>query len=158
MIVGMDFGTTNSGMAVYDGNHLDVLPLDPANSNPRVARTALYITNQKRVYIGRDAIDKYYGQNLNRKVKFESVWVGEVTMSFAELPEFVRDVHIEKDVLAPGRLFLSFKTSLSASHYFGTAVGTDFYFIEDIAALYLYVTKRRAERHLGQEIKRIVLG
>ncbi|HEX3052849.1 MAG TPA: Hsp70 family protein [Aggregatilineaceae bacterium] len=158
MIVGMDFGTTNSGMSVYDGEQLHLLPLDPANNNPHVVRTALYITNQKRVYLGRGAIEAYYAQNLNRKVKFEPVWVGEVVMTYAELPEFVRDVYIDKDVLSPGRLFLSFKTSLSASNYFGTTVGADFYFIEDIAGLYLYITKKRAEAWLGQEVKRIVLG
>lgn len=158
MIVGMDFGTTNSGMAVYDGHHLRVLPLDPSNQRPQVARTALYITNHKRVYMGRDAIEKYYAQNLNRPVKFERVRVGEVVLSYAELPDWVRDVYIEKDVLSPGRLFLSFKTGLSASNYQGTTVGGDFYFIEDIAALYLYIARRRAERVLGQEVRRVVLG
>ena len=32
MIVGMDFGTTNSGMAVYNGRSVQLLPLDPANA------------------------------------------------------------------------------------------------------------------------------
>ena len=45
MIVGMDFGTTNSGMAVYDGRQVRLLPLDPASANPVVARTALYLTS-----------------------------------------------------------------------------------------------------------------
>jgi molecular chaperone DnaK (HSP70) len=66
MIVGMDFGTTNSGMSVYDGHSLSLIPLDPASENPLVTRTALYITNQKRIYMGRGAINKYYEQNLNR--------------------------------------------------------------------------------------------
>ena len=60
MIIGMDFGTTNSGMAVYDGRAVEVLPLDPAAPNPRVARTALYITNEQGITIGRAAIDRYY--------------------------------------------------------------------------------------------------
>jgi len=37
-------------------------------------------------------------------------------------------------------------------------VGSDFYFIEDIVALYLYITKQRAEQLLGQSIDHIVLG
>ncbi|MBN2304410.1 MAG: Hsp70 family protein [Anaerolineae bacterium] len=158
MIVGMDFGTTNSGMSVYDGRHLTLIPLDSANENPRVARTALYITNQRRVHMGRDAIEKYYEQNINRKVKYQRVWVGEITLSFAELPEWVRDISIEKDVLAPGRLFLSFKTGLKSSTYVGTTVGSHFYFLEDIVALYLYVARLRAEEFLGTDLKRIVLG
>lgn len=158
MIVGMDFGTTNSGMAAYDGRDLRLLPIDPSSPNPHVARTALYVTNQKRVYVGRGAVETYYEQNLNRKVRFERVWVGEVVMSFAELPDWVRDVYIDKDVLSPGRLFLSFKTGLSSPSYVGTTVGSEFYFIEDIVALYLYVARRRAERLLGQDVTRIVLG
>lgn len=158
MIVGMDFGTTNSGMSVYDGEKLRLLPLDPSNDNAVVARTALYITNQKRITIGREAVERYYSENLNREVRFERVWVGEVEMIFAELPPMLHDVFIEKDVLSPGRLFLSFKTGLSASSYVGTTVGADFYFIEDITALYLYIARRRAERLLGTPLKRIVLG
>lgn len=158
LIIGMDFGTTNSGMAHYDGRHLELIPLDRANENPRVARSALYITNQRRVYMGREAIEKYYEQNINRKVRYQRVWVGEIALSFAELPEFVRDVSVEKDVYAPGRLFLSFKTGLRSSSYLGTTVGPHFYFLEDIVALYLYITRLRAEEHLRQDVRRIVLG
>ncbi len=158
MIIGMDFGTTNSGVAVYDGNHLQLIPIDTAKQNNSVARTALYLTNDREVYIGRNAIDTYYEQNLNRPVRIERVRVGEITLTFAELPSFIRDVYIDKDVLSPGRLFVSFKTALSSLSYLGTVVGSHFYFLEDIIALYLYIAKQRAEAHLGQEIKRIALG
>ena len=76
MIIGMDFGTTNSGMATYDGRSIQVLPLDPTNANPRVLRTAIYITNEQAVHIGRDAVDRYYAQNIGRVVKTRTVWIG----------------------------------------------------------------------------------
>ena len=158
MIVGMDFGTTNSGMSFYDGRRLQLVPLDHASANPTVARSALYITNQRRVYMGREAVEKYYEQNINRKVKYQRVWVGEITLEFAELPMWVRDVSVEKDVLSPGRLFLSFKTGLRSPSYLGTVVGSQFYLLEDIVALYLYVTRLRAEQHFGTDLRRIVLG
>lgn len=157
-MIGMDFGTTNSGIAAYDGQRLELIPIDPANQNATVARTALYITNDRQVHIGRNAIDTYYEQNLNRPVKVERVRVGEITLTFAELPSFVRDVYIDKDIYSPGRLFLSFKMALSSLNYLGTVVGSHFYFLEDIIALYLYIAKGRAEEHLGREIKQIVLG
>lgn len=135
MIVGMDFGTTNSGMAVYDGKQLQLVPLDPANRNPHVARTALYITNDRSIYIGRDATNTYYEQNLNRPSKMEMVHVGEIELTFAELPTFVRDVYIEKDIYSPGRLFLSFKMGLSSQNYLGTIVGLQYFFLEDIIAI-----------------------
>ena len=158
MIVGMDFGTTNSGMSVYDGRNLQLIPLDSANANPHIARTALYITNRRRIYTGREAIEKYYEQNINRQVKYQRVWVGEITLSFAELPEFVRDVSVEKDVLAPGRLFLSFKTGLKSPNYLGTTVGSEFYFLEDIVSLYLYSARQQAEAYLQTDLSQIVLG
>lgn len=158
MLIGMDFGTTNSGMSVFDGDRPRLIPLDPANANPQVARTALYISKDRGVYIGREAIDRYYGENLNRPFRLERVRVGEVAMTFAELPTFIRDVYIERDVYAPGRLFLSFKMGLSSPELVGTIVGSEYYYLEDIIAMYLYVTKKRAEAHLGTELKTIVLG
>jgi hypothetical protein len=95
MIVGMDFGTTNSGMAVYDGADLNLIPLDLSNRNPYITRTAMYITNDRQVYIGRQAIDTYYEQNLNRPVKIEKVIVGEITLDFADLPSFKKYVYVE---------------------------------------------------------------
>jgi hypothetical chaperone protein len=157
-VIGMDFGTTNSGIAVFDGQRLQLIPIDPSNQNAAVARTALYITNDRQVFIGRGAIDTYYAQNLNRPVSIEKVRVGEITLTFAEIGTFIRDVYIDKDVLAPGRLFLSFKMALSSLNYLGTVVGSHFYFLEDIIALYLYIAKQRAETFLGREINQIVLG
>ncbi len=154
----MDFGTTNSGMSVYDGEQLRLIPLDPNNRNSAVARTALYITNDRAVHIGRDATDVYYEQNLNRPSKIEKVWVGEIEQTFAELPTFFRDVYIDKDIYAPGRLFLSFKMGLSSPNYVGTIVGSQYFFLEDIIATYLYVAKQRAEQTLQRDLDSIVLG
>ena len=158
MIIGMDFGTTNSGMSVFDGERLKLIPLDPSNQNASVARTALYITNDRMVHIGRNATDTYYEQNLNRPSKLERVRVGEVEMTFAEIGTFIQDVYIEKDVFSPGRLFLSFKMALSSPKYLGTVVGNEYYFLEDIIATYLYVSKKRAEAFLEHEVDTIVLG
>jgi hypothetical chaperone protein len=158
VIIGMDFGTTNSGMSVYDGERLRLIPLDPANRSATVARSALYITNDRSVYIGRQATDVYYQQNLNRPSKYEKIWVGEIEQTFAELPTFIRDVYIDKDIYSPGRLFLSFKMGLSSPNYLGTIVGSQYFFLEDIIATYLYIAKQRAESYLETELDTIVLG
>ncbi len=158
MIIGMDFGTTNSGMATYDGHQLRLIPLDHTSQNATIARTALYVTNDRQVYIGREAVDTYYEQNLNRPVLIERVVVGEIEQTFADLPTFKKYVYIEKDMLEPGRLFLSFKMGLPSLNYLGTVVGSHFYFLEDIIALYLYIARRRAEQELQTEVRRIVLG
>jgi hypothetical chaperone protein len=154
----MDFGTTNSGMSVYDGEQLRLIPLDPSNRNPYVARTALYITNDRNIHIGRNATDVYYEQNLNRPSKYEKIWIGEIELTFAEVGTFIRDVYIDGDIYSPGRLFLSFKMGLSSPNYLGTIVGSQYFFLEDIIATYLYITKQRAENYLQREIDSIVFG
>lgn len=156
-IIGMDFGTTNSGMAVYDGRSVNVLPLDPASSNPRVARTALYITNEQHITIGRAAVNEYFERNLGRASKLQRVWVGEIEVRGADM-FYVDDLYIWMDVLSPGRLFLSMKTGLRDVHYTGTVVGHYFYSLEDLISLYLYVTRLRAEQQLGQPLRQVVLG
>ncbi len=157
MIIGMDFGTTNSGMAVYDGRAVELLPLDPTAPNPRVARTALYITNEQAVTIGRAAIDLYFAHNLNRPVKMQRVWIGELEV-IADGVYYVTDVYAWADALSPGRLFLSIKTGLRDVNYPGTTIGQFYYSLETLITLYLTVTRARAERLLGQELRRVVLG
>lgn len=157
MIIGMDFGTTNSGMATYDGRAVNVLPLDPTAPNPRVARTALYITNEQAVTIGRAAVDRYFEHNLNRPVKIQKIWVGELEV-IADGLYYVTDVYVYADALSPGRLFLSIKTGLRDVNYPGTTIGQFYYSLETLITLYLTVTRARAERLLGEEIRRVVLG
>lgn len=154
-IVGMDFGTTNSGMAIYDGQRLHTLPIE---GQGRVSPTALYITNDREVFIGREAIDTYYRHNLNRPTKMQRVWVGEIEQTFAEVGTFIKDVYIDKDIYSPGRLFLSFKMGLASPDYVGTLVGNYFFTLEDIIATYLYTTRRRAEAQLEVDLDTIVLG
>lgn len=157
MILGMDFGTTNSGMAVYDGRSVSILPLDPSSPNPRVARTAVYITNEQAIHIGRAAIDRYYTQNIDRPIKIRKVWVGEIDV-YAEDMHYVTDAYVYVDVLSPGRLFLSIKSSLREADYPGTVVGQFYYSLEKLIALYLSTTKIRAEKLLGQPVNQVVLG
>jgi hypothetical chaperone protein len=157
MIIGMDFGTTNSGMAVYDGRAVNVLPLDPSNRNPRVARTALYITNDHSLTIGRGAVDQYFAQNIGRAVKMQKVWLGELEVYGADM-YYVTDAYAWIDVYSPGRLFLSIKTGLRNADYAGTVVGQYYYALEDLISLYMSITKIRAEQQLGQELRQVVLG
>jgi len=157
MIVGMDFGTTNSGMALYDGQVVKVLPLDPSNTNPRVLPTAIYVTNEQGIVIGRAAIDQYYSDNIGRPVKLRKVWIGELEV-YAEDMYYVTDAYAFVDVLSPGRLFLSVKTSLRDESYPGTVVGQYYYALENLIALFMSSVKIRAEQMVGKELKQIVLG
>lgn len=153
----MDFGTTNSGIAIYDGRQVQLLPLDPANTSPQVVRTALYITNDQKVAIGREAVNRYFDENVGRPVKMKKVWVGEVEVYGADM-YYVTDVYAWVDMLSPGRLFLSIKSGLRDPEYQGTVVGQFYYSLENLIALYMSLAKIRAEQLLGREVHQVVLG
>jgi len=153
----MDFGTTNSGMAVYDGRTVNILPLDPLNANAHVLRTALYITNEQAIHIGRAAVDRYYEQNIGRIVKTRKIWIGEIEV-YAEDLYYVTDAYAWVDVSEPGRLLLSFKSRLREEDHPGAVIGQNYYSLEDLIALYLTKTRVRAEQLLGCQITEVVLG
>jgi len=113
MRIGLDFGTTNSGAAAFDGHRVRVFPLDPTSPDPTVIRSRLYVTRDQQVFIGREAIDAYYRQNVGRPSRMVRQYVGEIEMTFAELPTIVKDVYVLVDELTPGRLLHSLKSVLA---------------------------------------------
>ena len=117
MRIGLDFGTTNSSAAVVDGAGVRLIPLDPINSSPEVLRSALFIGRDGRVFLGREAIDRYTQGNVGREIVYERAHVGQIKMTFAEIGTITQDVYVNVDANAPGRLFLSLKMALPDSSY-----------------------------------------
>ncbi len=76
MDIGLDFGTTNSGAAAFDGKRVRVFPLDPNSRDPTVIRSTLYVTRDHHITIGQEAIDAYYRQNIGRPIKMVRQRVG----------------------------------------------------------------------------------
>ena len=78
--VGIDFGTTNSTAAVYDGERVYLVPLE--GPDPIMA-SATYIDRALQTCTGREAIDRYINDNTGRTVELIPEVVGE-TSSFVE--------------------------------------------------------------------------
>lgn len=158
---GLDFGTSNSGMAIYDGSRVRLLPLDPKNMLPEVVKTILYITRDHKVFIGQEAIELYYQHNANRIRRYVRKRAGEIEYRGAEM-YYVRDVYVYEDELKPGRLMQYLKTALRKTseddHYAGTLVFDRYYPVVDLIQLYLRMLKSRAEALLGEEISSVTLG
>ena len=76
LCVGVDFGTSNSGVAVYDGQCVQLLPVDPKNVLPEVIKTVMYVTRDYRTSIGQEAVENYYRDNVNRQRHFVKQWAG----------------------------------------------------------------------------------
>jgi len=155
--IGLDFGTTNSGAAVFDGHRVHIFSLDPGSPDPAVVRSTLYVTRDHQVFIGREAIDTYYRQNVGRPSKMMRQYVGEIEMTFAELPTIVRDVYVLVDELTPGRLLHSLKSELAGS-YEGTTIFGRSYELEALIATYLRQIQKRVEAETGRAVDGVVLG
>ncbi len=77
MRVGLDFGTTNSSAAVVRDGKIELVALDPMNNSPEVLRSALFISRDGRIFMGREAIDRYTQGNVGREVVYDRVKVGD---------------------------------------------------------------------------------
>jgi hypothetical chaperone protein len=157
LTIGIDFGTSNSGAAIFDGRQVHLLPLDEKNVVPQVVKTILYITKDHSAFIGQEAVELYYRQNVNRRRRFVKKWVGEIEVHGGDM-FFVRDVFTEVDELKPGRLLQFIKTSLRSPGYPGTQVFDRFYTPADIITVYLQAIRQRAETILQEEVSGVVLG
>jgi hypothetical chaperone protein len=155
--VGIDFGTSNSGVAVYDGSRVSILPIDQQNVVPEVVKTILYVTKDHKYYIGQDAVELYYRHNVDRQRRFEKKWAGEIEFHGAEM-FYVRDVYVYVDVLKPGRLLQFIKSALRSNNYQGTVIFDEFYSLQHIIRIYLQALKTRTETILNEEISAVTLG
>jgi hypothetical chaperone protein len=155
--VGLDFGTSNSGVGLYDGQRVHLLPVDPQNIMPEVVKTILYITRDDRHYIGQEAVELYYRHNVKRPRRYVKKWVGELEYIGGEM-YYVRDVFVHEDELKPGRLLQYIKTALRTGDYQGTLVFERYYDLTDLITAYLRALKQRAEDYLGEPINGVTLG
>jgi hypothetical chaperone protein len=157
MHIGLDFGTTNSGAAAFDGDRVHVFPLDPDSRDPGVIRSVLYATREQEVFVGQEAIDEYYRQNVGRPSRMARHYVGEIEMTAAEIGTFVKDVYVLVDELTPGRLMRSLKSGLATS-YEGTDIFGRYYALEELIAVYLRALRERVEAETGESVDGVVLG
>ncbi len=155
--VGIDFGTSNSGVAIYRDGKVHILPIDSKNIVPEVVKTILYITRDYRHFIGQEAVEIYYKQNINRQRRFVQKWSGEIDYRGSDM-HYVRDIYVYVDELQPGRLLQYIKTALRSEKYQGTQVFERYYSLTDIISGYLQALKQRAETLLQEEISGITLG
>ena len=113
--VGIDFGTTNSSVAVFDGKELRMLDLDAVAEDPAVLPSALYMNREFYPRVGQRAIESYLEDNRGRRVQLEKEEVGGFLLSIGTMAGYFEDwvkVHAFTDTHLPSRLFRSVKTWL----------------------------------------------
>jgi hypothetical chaperone protein len=91
--VGIDFGTSNSGVAIYRNDKVELLPIDRMNVVPEVVKSILYITRDYKAAIGQAAAEQYYKDNVNRQRRFVKKWVGEIDFRGGDM-HYGRRLHL----------------------------------------------------------------
>ncbi len=171
---GVDFGTSNSSVALFDGEQVRVLNLDESNDSPTSLPSLLYITNEGTPIIGRSAANAFIERNVNREVILKQVdlgidiegYVGSEPDKSEGYRPGVLDPNVREAVRAkalvevnsPGRLFQSLKTLMRHESFKSTEVFGENYQIEELVAMILRRLKERADLAAGQPVKRAVFG
>jgi hypothetical chaperone protein len=124
MRFGLDFGTSNTSLAVSDGGPARVLPIDPV-AGPTMP-TVLYVRRDGSPFVGQAAIDLYLSDQRGRgPIRREVKLLGIQMASSDNKSGRPVEAHILADVDSPGRLFRSLKSFLgspldSRTSVFGT--------------------------------------
>ncbi|MGE5251686.1 MAG: Hsp70 family protein [Bacteroidota bacterium] len=153
-IYGLDFGTSNSSIAVQQHGYVRALPVDPSAPNPAVASSVLFVDQAGGSFIGSEAIRLFVEKNTGRKIVKRRVASGKLidTVYGQEFVQFDADVDL------PGRFFQAIKSSLSNELFEGTDVFGSFCTIEELTARILRQLKSRADSILIKEVDRVVMG
>ena len=171
---GLDFGTTNSSVALSDGKSVQTLALDPLNDPATSLPSLLYISREGEEIVGRAAASAFIERNVGREVLVRQVDLGvdieghvasEPDKSASYRPreeggeprEAVR-ARARVEVNSPGRLFQSLKSSLRYNEFKGTDVFGRHYQIEALVATVLARLKHAAETASGQPVEKAVFG
>jgi hypothetical chaperone protein len=153
---GLDFGTSNTSLAVSDGDAVRVLPIDLVAGE--TMPTVLYIRRDGTPIVGRPAIDAYLEDNRSRGPLTREVQLLGIRLPSTDPTHKSLEAYILADTSAPGRLFQALKTFLgdpldTRTNVFGDAKG-----LEDLIALILAHVRNRAKELTGEAPDAITLG
>lgn len=157
MRIGIDFGTTNSSVALFDGDKLSRLEVDLESDDLCLLPSLIYVDHHQESVVGTEAAIRYLQRETGRQVKWEKRFIGEINISAADV-SYIQGVHVMVDVAANGRLLQYIKTALRDPRYQGTQVFDRFYTLDELIAIILHWLKVKAESQLEKEINQVVIG
>lgn len=161
MRLGIDFGTTNSAAAVYDGHALhSIRIMTPAES--QILPSLIYVDRQHQTKLGLQAATEYAHRETGRAVRWRTRRMGQLQYWVASdggSPILVtEDIVLPYDDAAVGRLLQSVKTGLRNERYGGTQIFDRYYTLDELITLVLAHLKNAAETQLGQPCGEVVIG
>lgn len=157
MKLGIDFGTTNSSIAMYDGSELHRVQLDAGNDNPYILPSLIYVNRDQNARVGTAAATAYLESETGRPVSWERRRVGEIDVYASDM-HYVQDVNVMVDAAAQGRLLQYVKTGLRDPLYHGTQIFDRYYTVDELVAIILQHLKSQAEHAFQEGSAQVVLG
>jgi len=153
---GLDFGTSNTSVAVWDGERSTVLPIDPLAG--AAMPTVLYVRRDGSSLVGRSAIEAYLADNRARGPVTREYKPLGVRMESSNPRQKTVEAQILTDTSSPGRLFQALKTFLGdpldvRTNVFGEARG-----LEDLIAVILGHVRERIGELVGELPSGITIG
>ncbi len=162
MRLGIDFGTTNSAVAFYDGNTLTTVEIDLTTDPSTVLPSMIYVDRQHEYFLGMDAMREYAQRETGRPVRWERKVIGEFEVMVAGTGSspivFMQEAAVLQDEGAFGRLLQSVKTALRDGNYQGTQIFDRFYTLDELLYILLQELKKRAEDHFGEKCTEVIVG
>lgn len=161
MYVGLDFGTSNSSIALYQDGKIRLFELDPGSINPRMLRSFIFINRAQEHFTGSEAVRQYQTLETGRPVFWEMRHLGEVQMVVGGGGGpiiYWDDLFAQVDTAANGRLIQSIKTALRNPAYKGTDVLGQYYQVEELIAILLRDLRAKCAQATGEEPTGVVLG
>jgi hypothetical chaperone protein len=117
--IGLDFGTSNSAVAWFDGEQLHCVPLE--RDGP-ILPTAIHLDRGFAALTGTEAIERYVEENRGRRVELVAEVIGEsaTSVSGSNTGDDITRLETQRNTLygplydrtLPGRLFLGLKRLL----------------------------------------------
>src|SRR6266542_4686177 len=132
---GLDFGTSNTSVAVWDGDRSTVLPIDPLAG--AAMPTVLYVRRDGSSIVGRPAIDAYLADNRERGPITREYRPLGIRMESSNPRQKTVEAQIFTDISSPGRLFQALKTFLGDALDISTNVFGEERGLEDLIAVVL---------------------
>lgn len=162
---GIDFGTTNSSVAVIRDGRPVVVDVDLSAPNPKIMRSLVYLNPEGEEVVGQKAIERYLWDINNipatppgiietgRMIKVikDAGYGGFGGVKW--VPELV-----EIDTSGRGRLLQSLKSVLTNDLYKGTEAFGKEYSLEELLAILMRELKQNTEKVLEQSVDTAVIG
>ena len=154
---GLDFGTSNSVIALDCDGTINTFSVDGSNNSPEIMASLVYITKDRETYVGREAFDTFVEDISGKELKREMVDLG-IDLELVQEATSVFKVSALMEVDIPGRFFQVLKSFLKDEHFEETKVFAKSYKLPELVAFILRNMKERADGELGKEVDSVLLG